>query len=912
MKMGGMTMLQTKSQSKQKLYSRLLSWIAICALVITSVLGTSELTLASTASDKTPYTITLNSNSSSSSISGDIYHADSMKEGAILHAWCWSFNTIKNNMADIAAAGYTSVQTSPVNACVVGNNGDLKFTDQWWYHYQPTDYTIGNYQLGTEAEFKAMCDEAEKYGVKIIVDVVANHCTSSYNLISSNITNISNPFHTNTSISDWNSRYQVTQLALLGLYDNNTHNKTLQNYIRNYLLRCVELGADGFRYDAAKHIELPDDSGFGSDFWPTVLNNGAEFQYGEILQDSISRETAYANYMSVTASAYGIKLRNAIGANNFSTSNISYYENSVNADKLVTWVESHDNYANALSDYGSSQWMNDEQIKLTWAVIGARAEGTPLFFSRPVGGGGYSWDNRFPEKTKIGDRGSDLFMDDEVVAVNKFRNLMEGENEYLRNPNGASTVLMIERGTKGAVIINLNSYDYNLSSITTNLANGTYTNQTDNNNVFTVSGGKISGTLPSRSVVVLYDYDDNTPSVSIANCPTTFKTDSVTLTLNSTNTTKATYAINGGTSYLYDNGDTITIGAGDDYGTTYTVELRGINSDGDTTSISYTLTKKDPNACTSVYFEKPSSWGSTVYAYVYDDSGSTVVKNGTWPGEAMTYDSSTGYYTYSYQFDDSDSAKVIFTDGTNQTPGANQSGYDVVDNGLYSTSGYVEVITVTPSPSPSPSVSPSVSPSPSASTTPSGDSIYFAKPSGWSSTVYAYVYDEKSSSSVVTNAAWPGVQMTLESNGEYSYVLDSNVTSNSRVIFSDGSNQTPGSGSEGFVVTADAHYDVNGIVDSGTSTNTVTVYYYTGWSNAYIHYQIGSGSWTSVPGVAMSSSSISGYKVATIDLGTASSLTACFNNGSGSWDNNSGNNYNFGSAGTYTVKNGVISSGAPN
>ncbi len=42
----------------------------------------------------------------------------------ILHAWSWSFNTIRENMADIAAAGYTLVQTSPAQLCVTETRGD--------------------------------------------------------------------------------------------------------------------------------------------------------------------------------------------------------------------------------------------------------------------------------------------------------------------------------------------------------------------------------------------------------------------------------------------------------------------------------------------------------------------------------------------------------------------------------------------------------------------------------------------------------------------------------------------------------------------------------------------------------------------------------------------------------------------
>jgi len=613
-------------------------------------------------------------------------------DGVILHAWCWSFNTIRNNMALIAEAGYTSVQTSPITNCV---EASMNLRD-WYYHYQPTDYKIGNYQLGTEAEFAAMCQEAENYGINIIVDVVANHVTSDYSKISSNIKNQPNFLRTNTPISNWNSRYEITQLSLLGLWDNNTQNVAVQNYIKSFLQRCIQLGADGFRYDAAKHIELPDDGNFGGNFWPNILNNGAKFQYGEVLQDSVSREDAYANYMSVTASKYGQRVRDAIKANNFSVSNILDYQINVHPSKLVTWVESHDTYANDVTNPDSSQSMTDEQIKLAWALIAARAGGTPLFFSRPVGGGGKSYDNRFPGLTQIGDRGSTLFMNDEIVAVNKFRNAMVGESEYLRNPNNDRRILMIERGNRGVVIINLYNSNVSLSS-PTNLANGTYTNRTNNNNVFTVSNGIITGILPARSVVVLYN---DTPG--------------------------------GGGS-----GAVIT-------------------------------------------FQKPSNWGSNIRVYIYDGNG--------------------------------------------------------------------------------------------------GGEI----------------------------APWPGVSMTNNGNGTYSYTYTGNFA-NPLVIFNDGTNQTSHSG---FPLVAGGVYNINGLVTN--NSNIITIYYYTSWSNCYIHYQIGSGSWTTVPGVLMSNSSYSGYKTITIDLGTNTTLRACFNNGSGTWDNNSNNDYRFNSPGVYTVRNGTITSGSPN
>ena len=72
-----------------------------------------------------------------------------------------------------------------------------------------------------------------------------------------------------------------------------------------------------------------------------------------------------------------------------------------------------------------------------------------------------------------------------------------------------------------------------------------------------------------------------------------------------------------------------------------------------------------------------------------------------------------------------------------------------------------------------------------------------------------------------------------------------------------------------------------------------TTIYYKGYSTPYIHYKIGNGSWTSVPGVLMTQTSeMQGFthKII-IDLGTSNIMTACFNNGSGSWDSKNGANY---------------------
>ncbi|PAD62945.1 alpha-amylase [Bacillus siamensis] len=609
--------------------------------------------------------------------------ASSVKSGTILHAWNWSFNTLTQNMKDIRDAGYAAIQTSPINQVKEGNQGD-KSMRNWYWLYQPTSYQIGNRYLGTEQEFKDMCAAAEKYGVKVIVDAVINHTTSDYGAISDEIKRIPNWTHGNTQIKNWSDRWDVTQNSLLGLYDWNTQNTEVQTYLKRFLERALNDGADGFRYDAAKHIELPDDGNYGSRFWPNITNTAAEFQYGEILQDSASRDTAYANYMNVTASNYGHSIRSALKNRNLSVSNISHYASDVSADKLVTWVESHDTYAN---DEEESTWMSDDDIRLGWAVIGSRSGSTPLFFSRPEGGGNGV---RFPGKSQIGDRGSALFKDQAIAAVNIFHNVMGGQPEELSNPNGNNQIFMNQRGSKGVVLANAGSSAVAVNT-STKLPDGRYDNRAGTGS-FQVTNGKLTGTINARSAAVLYPDDiGNAPHVFLENYQTgtvhSFN-DQLTVTLRANaKTTKAVYQINNGQQTVFKDGDRLTIGKGDPIGTAYDIKLTGTNSEGATRTQEYTFVKKDPSQANIIGYQNPDHWGQ-VNAYIYKhDGGRAIELTGSWPGKAMTKNAD-GIYTLTLPENaDTANAKVIFNNGSAQVPGQNQPGFDYVQNGLYNNSG---------------------------------------------------------------------------------------------------------------------------------------------------------------------------------------------------------------------------------
>ncbi|WP_379141303.1 starch-binding protein [Paenibacillus sp. sgz500992] len=793
-----------------------------------------------------PQNNALAANDSSVQAAADYGLPSKTSEGVIFHAWNWSFDNITKNLPALAAAGFKSVQTSPVQPTKEGSTDGSK----WWLLYQPTHFSVGNTQLGSRDQFKKMCDEAQKYGISIIVDVVANHTSNAGGGSSTYIpgTNVdpairNNPYfwHEARGVENWNDRWQVTQWGI-GLPDLNTSNQELQNMIINFLNDAISLGADGFRFDAAKHIELPDDpNGSASNFWPRVLgslnNKNNLYIYGEVLQGGADRFAAYANYINLAAPTYGHNVRNAVGFGSAINVNsaTSFNANDVNPSKLVTWVESHDTYAN---DSKETTGMNDWQIKMGWSIIAARAQTTSLFFDRPVGGG------------TLGQVGSTLWQDSDVTTVNKFHNAMAGQGEYLRTQG--NQIMLIERGTKGMTIVNLGGDTYINSN--TNLASGTYINQASGGGTFTVSGGKITGNLGGGKIAVLYEAATPTPTISINVAEGSFYTDTLAVKMTLSNADSASYSVNNATETVFRSGDTVTLGAGASFGTSFVLKIKANNSAGQTVK-TYTFVKDDANAALKVHYYKPSSWG-TPNIYYYDATVTPKKEGAAWPGTAMT---SEGDNWYSYSISGWRQAKVIFNSGSNQIPGAEQEGYSISgekwikDGAIYSQnpdvvrptisidqpegtfSGDSLGVTVTYQNANNATytlngsaavpitsgqkitigagdaagkvyslvvVAANAKTSTTATytftkqTSSKDITVHYYKPSSWG-TPNIYYYDE-----TVTpkkeGAAWPGVAMTNEGGGWYSYKISG--WNQAKVIFNSNGQQIPVSEQPGYLV----------------------------------------------------------------------------------------------------------------
>ena len=648
----------------------------------------------------------------------DFNLADDVSQGAILHCWNWSYNDIKLHMAEIAQAGFSGIQTSPVQQPkdytyegivynTVGTpNGTGGSDGQWWKLYQPVTFDIcdnGQSWLGTKQEFTDMCAEAEKYGVKVIVDIVANHMgnNTGWKNAMTDITPQVGIYWKEDMLNDpaywhindyqcWMSdgRMHLT-LGTIGMPDLNTSDKRVQTMVLDLLKECVDCGADGFRFDAAKHIETPNDMGeLASDFWPTVIDGIREyadhdlFIYGEILNtpgDGFSINN-YTQFMSVTDSATGDNRRNDIRYKNAGSASNSGY--SYDPSKCVVWNESHDTYVGA----GSSYLATDTMIKQTWAVLAARKDSTVLYLARSYYSEQLLNDNGDKKSTHnlvqtlMGDVGTMTWSDPSVAAVNNFRNAFIGQSESIYSKD---SIVCIERGDSGIVMVNLSGAGA-VSIPVKMIKDGRYVDRVSGNE-FTVSGGIIKGNITSKDGIAVVYSTDTVPYANVSIQGGTFTEDSASITIMLENAVLGIYQIDGGEEVSFTGSADVVIGEDVEYGDSTMLVVTATDENNITYVYKHEYNKNrheddsvkfDENSGEYVIYMKNTAGWDDVYCYMWIDGNTN---NKVWPGIKMT---KLDDGTYIYATDDY-YPNIIFNNGSGtQTADMKWPGNgNIYDNG---------------------------------------------------------------------------------------------------------------------------------------------------------------------------------------------------------------------------------------
>ena len=493
---------------------------------------------------------------------------EATKDGNILHAFCWRYEDIKNQLPFIKNAGYKSVQIMPVQTPKSSGSS-------WWAFYQPLSFRIADNDespIGTKQELKELCDEAEEYDISIIADIVFNHMANISDddleedgtpkvfpgvedyepYIYQHRNDAENPtFHHLTSKTAEGSGKETQYYPYGGLPDLNTGNEYVQERCYSLLKECIDVGIDGFRFDAAKHIETADDPNYSSSFWENTLGKAKTyyktktgddlFAYGEVLgQPSYRGIDVYTNRMLVNDDTYGTVINYAISAQNAEMAANSSYKVD-NPNQLVGWLESHDSYVE-----DSAPWSNEFMAR-GWSALATRKDYRGLYLARPDSG-------KSPSVGMIGDY---FFRDEKVGAVNRFHNRFVGANEALSYDG---SILVNERYSstdKGAIVANFGQARKIIVDFA-KLGTDVYYDQITGKAV-TVRNGHATLELGSDGFAVLTKSKNGPrPMLSFGDRNRLF-VEEKEVEVTYTNATSATYQINGGEKIAFNSGDKIKV-----------------------------------------------------------------------------------------------------------------------------------------------------------------------------------------------------------------------------------------------------------------------------------------------------------------------------------------------------------------
>ena len=659
---------------------------------------------------------------------------DNIQDGVILHCFDWTLADIQEEIPNIAKAGFTAVQTSPVHERA--GKGSV-----WYDVYRPYDFKIGN-GLGTEADLKALCAEAHKYGVKVIVDVVANH--TDYPNVAERLKDLS-LYHQLGHGIDWHNRNDVTH-GEIGMRDLDTNNPTVQAIIKQYIQDLKACGVDGVRWDAIKHIGLPSEE---DSFMQNVVDQEM-YNYGEILDNTGGNDNVlfpeYQTYMSITDNGYGNGFANSFAGGSINESVGNFNQRNAKTEKLVYWGESHDTYAN---DGGESKNKSQNVIDRAYAVVAGNNGATALYFSRPA--------QKAKNDIRFGDKGSVHFKDAEVAQVNHMHNVCAGEPNYYVKGNGVCAQVR----KSGAIIVLGSGSDRDVTVANGAgdgkwLKSGTYKDMVSGG-AFTVNASTISGHVGESGIAVIYNAGPIVLTPEVIFNPadgTAFSDETLTVTATPLNATSAWIQVNGGEKQNFTAAKQFTVGADVAYGENVTITWSAIDKAGktETGSVTYKkvkayvpeLDKADEISC----FLETTNTAAAVY--VWNDKVNPVIEYaGEWNDAInkklpLVGKNAEGKNVFKWTYDGTETSvptHIIFLDGNGNKITDN---VDFVNHGYYVDGTYSTTVTKVHEDE---IVDPKY--------------VYYDNASNWEN-VYCYFYNGTTSST-----AWPGVKMTYDASASH-------------------------------------------------------------------------------------------------------------------------------------------------
>jgi alpha-amylase len=371
---------------------------------------------------------------------------------AIFHAFNQQLIDIQGFVCTLAEQGYSHVQISPVQKSNPGG--------EWWKRYQPVDYSVIE-GLGSATDLKQLIQKAHGCNVKVIADVVFNHMAnlgggedfenlSEFPGLSAQDFNTvaSKPGQRPCEINYQDDKRDSEVKCWLGGLPDLKFTDNVKRIQKAHLKQLLDLGVDGFRFDAAKHI-LPDVVKEYIDYINTT-SSGKTWNYLEVIGDHDTKAEDYNWIAAVTDFTLYNSLKAAF---TFNGDLRSLPPTAVNDPRSVTFGRNHDTIRE-LNNQAINPYDNATDSYLATAYVLARKDGTPLIFND---------DNLKAPYIKTGV---------------KFRQILtqrgrEGKNvtETILRVTSSPTVLFMERGPEGFFVVNKGADKFDVPVLDLTLTN---------------------------------------------------------------------------------------------------------------------------------------------------------------------------------------------------------------------------------------------------------------------------------------------------------------------------------------------------------------------------------------------------------------------------------------------------------
>jgi alpha-amylase len=409
------------------------------------------------------------------------------KREVIVQLFNWPFTEVEKVLPRLKELGYSHVHVSPAQR-------SNESVTQWWGRYQPIDFSRIEGPLGNESEFRNMNVKADSLDVKIIADVVLNHMIDVRDLafdpsfveFDSSETKIVREKFPQFDTDDFHPRCpmrdgDIKSVQTCWLDNSNADLKTETAYVRcvakDYLKKLADLGVDGFRFDAAKHIE--------PDFFAEVLADIPNtYAFGEVIEGN-PESFPKVDVLDFYDFPLVATMRQAFGfQGDLETLKYPACKNkALPGSKAVTFVRNHDIDRGQADDRGlldegarrffgigwngADEALSEGDIVLAYAYIFGRQDGVPyVFVDMP--------------STTDKDKRIDSYDDERLVAFIRFHNLcLRGQDGVdrrddifldMKSPNAIGW----QRGEDRLVMINKAGEALPIRGLQTTLKPGRY------------------------------------------------------------------------------------------------------------------------------------------------------------------------------------------------------------------------------------------------------------------------------------------------------------------------------------------------------------------------------------------------------------------------------------------------------